>query len=114
MIIREALRMKYRAWRYRLRHDRHREPDAVPPGEQVDVRLDLVPIQHVTEPVAQALRAGILHVHRARAPGVGAEFRAAIPEPESILLLPVGLLGILATRRKLAAWLPRRVFRRGK
>jgi phospholipase/lecithinase/hemolysin len=34
---------------------------------------------------------------------LGAEFRAAIPEPESILLLTVGLLGILATRRKPAA-----------
>jgi phospholipase/lecithinase/hemolysin len=31
---------------------------------------------------------------------LAAEFRAAIPEPESILLLAVGLLGIFVTRRK--------------
>jgi len=31
---------------------------------------------------------------------IGAEFRAAVPEPETILLLAFGLLGILATRRR--------------
>lgn len=31
---------------------------------------------------------------------LGAEFRAAVPEPESILLLAIGLLGIFVTRRR--------------
>ena len=34
---------------------------------------------------------------------LAAEFQAAIPEPESIFLLAVGLLGIFVTRRKPAA-----------
>ncbi len=33
---------------------------------------------------------------------LGAEFRAAVPEPESILLLAIGLLGIFVTRRRAA------------
>jgi phospholipase/lecithinase/hemolysin len=33
---------------------------------------------------------------------LGAEFRAAVPEPESILLLAIGLLGIFLTRRRAA------------
>ena len=33
---------------------------------------------------------------------LGAEFRAAVPEPESILLLAIGLLGIFVTRRRTA------------
>ena len=33
---------------------------------------------------------------------LGAEFRAAVPEPESILLLDIGLLGIFVTRRRAA------------
>lgn len=33
---------------------------------------------------------------------LGAEFRAAVPEPESILLLAMGLLGIFVTRRRAA------------
>jgi phospholipase/lecithinase/hemolysin len=33
---------------------------------------------------------------------LGAEFRAAVPEPESILLLAIGLFGIFVTRRRAA------------
>ncbi len=33
---------------------------------------------------------------------LGAEFRAAVPEPESILLLAIGLLGVFVTRRRVA------------
>ncbi len=33
---------------------------------------------------------------------LGAEFRASVPEPETILLVAIGLLGIFVTRRRAA------------